>query len=143
LILVDANLLLYAGIREYPQHAAAVAWLGERMNGTQAVGLPWPSLLAFVRLATNPRIHELPPTVADAWRLLREWLDCDPVFVPVPGPRHHEILERVVLDSCQQHRHVPDAHLAVLAIEHGLILATHARGFARFEGPRWELPLIA
>jgi toxin-antitoxin system PIN domain toxin len=142
-ILVDANLLLYAGIREYSQHASAAAWLEERMNGTQAVGLPWPSLLAFLRLAVNPRLHEFPPTLADAWRLVREWLDCDPVFVPVPGPRHHEILERLVLESCQQHRHVPDAHLAALAIEHGLILATHDRGFGRFEGLRWELPLGA
>jgi hypothetical protein len=29
-------------------------WLDERLNGTVGVGLPWPSLLAFVRLATNP-----------------------------------------------------------------------------------------
>ena len=93
MILVDANLLLYAGVREYPQHASAAAWLEERMNGTQAVGLPWPSLLAFLRLAVNPRIHEFPPTLGDAWRLVREWLDCDPVFIPGPGPRHHEILE--------------------------------------------------
>lgn len=141
MILIDANLLLYAGIREYPQHDAAATWLEERMNGTQAVGLPWPSLLAFLRLAANPRIHEFPPTLGDAWRIVREWLDCDPVFVPAPGPRHHEILERLVLESCQHHRHIPDAHLAALAIEHGLILATHDRGFARFEGLRWQLPL--
>ena len=70
MILVDANLLLYAGIREYPRHAAAASWLEERMNGTQAVGLPWPSLLAFLRLAVNPRIHEFPPTLTDAWRLV-------------------------------------------------------------------------
>ena len=75
MILVDANLLLYAGIREYPQHESAAAWLEERMNGTQAIGLPWPSLLAFLRLAVNPRIHEFPPTLADAWRLVRDWLD--------------------------------------------------------------------
>ena len=37
------------------------------MNGTQALGLPWPSLLAFLRLAVNPRIHEFPPPLADAW----------------------------------------------------------------------------
>ena len=142
MILVDANLLLYAAFREYPQHEAAGAWLEDRMNGTQAVGLPWPSLLAFLRLAVNSRIHEFPPSLADAWRLVRQWLDCEPAFVPTPGPRHQEVLERLVLESCQQHRHIPDAHLAALAIEHGLILATHDRGFGRFEGLRWELPLV-
>jgi len=142
-ILVDADLLLYAAIREYPHHAPAAAWLEERMNGTQAVGLPWPSLLAFLRLATNPRIHELPPTLADAWTIVREWLACEPAFIPTPGTRHHEIFERLLLDCCQQSRDVPGAHLAALAIEHGLILATHDRGFARFEGLRWERPLAA
>jgi len=142
-ILVDANLLLYAAVREYPQHDAASRWLEGCLNGTRAVGLPWPSLLAFVRLAVNPRLHEFPPGLADAWALVREWLGCEPVFVPTAGPRHAEILERLVLECCQHHRHVPDAHLAALAIEHGLILATHDRGFARFEGLRWELPLAS
>ncbi len=141
MILVDANLLLYASLRQYPLHEPAAAWLEERLNGTQAVGLPWPRLLAFVRLAANPRIHEYPASLADAWALVREWLDCEPVFVPTPGPRHHEILGKLLLGSCQQHRDVPDAHLAALAIEHGLVLATHDRGFARFEGLRWDLPL--
>ena len=143
MILVDANLLLYAVVREYPQHAAAVTWLEDRLNGTQPIGLPWPSLLAFVRLSTNPRIHEDPPALRDAWGIVREWLDCDPVFIPTPGPRHAETLERLLIECCEQHRHVPDAHLAALAIEHGLVLATHDRGFARFDGLRYELPLVA
>lgn len=142
MILVDANLLLYAAVREYPQHASASAWLEDRLNGTHVVGLAWPSLLAFLRLAINPRIHEFPPSLGDAWGIVREWLGCEPVFVPTPGPRHREILERLVLECCHQHRHVPDAHLAALAIEHGLVLATHDRGFARFEGLRFELPLM-
>jgi len=141
--LVDANLLLYAAIREYPRHETAVRWLEERLNGAQAVGLPWPSLLAFLRLATNPRLHEFPPTLAAAWTVVEDWLACEPAFVPTPGARHHEILERLVLACCQQSRDVPDAHLAALAIEHGLVLATHDRGFARFDGLRWERPLAA
>jgi hypothetical protein len=55
------------------------------MNGTPAVGLAWPSLVAFLRLAVNSRIHEFPPSFADAWRLLREWLDCEPASCRRPG----------------------------------------------------------
>jgi uncharacterized protein len=65
-ILVDANLLLYAANVSAPEHERARPWLDERLNGTVAVGLPWPSLLAFVRLATNPAVLRHPVTTAAA-----------------------------------------------------------------------------
>ena len=52
MILVDANLLVYAHVGSFPQHAAARAWLDERINGTAPVGLPWPSLLGFISNST-------------------------------------------------------------------------------------------
>jgi predicted nucleic acid-binding protein len=54
-ILLDANLLVYAANHAAPEHAPARAWLDERLNASARVGLPWPSLLAFVRLVTNPK----------------------------------------------------------------------------------------
>ena len=39
-------------------------------------------------------------------------------------------------------RLVPDAHLAALAIEHGLLLCSADRDFSRFAGLRWENPLL-
>ena len=36
-----------------------------------------------------------------------------------------------------------DAHLAALAIEHGLILCSTDGDFARFPGLHWENPLLA
>jgi len=77
-MLVDANLLVYAGVSSAAQHQAASRWLDEQLNGTARVGLPWPSLLAFVRLVTNPRIFERPEPVAAAWKQVAEWLDCPP-----------------------------------------------------------------
>lgn len=50
MILVDANLLVYAHVAAFTQHEAARRWLDARLNGTAAVGLAWPSLLAFIRL---------------------------------------------------------------------------------------------
>jgi hypothetical protein len=38
---------------------------------------------------------------------------------------------------------VPDAHLAALAIEHGLTLHSTDGDFARFPGLKWENPLAA
>lgn len=55
MILVDANLLIYAYAAELPQHAAAHAWLDQQLNTLPRVGLSWPSLLAFVRLGSLTR----------------------------------------------------------------------------------------
>jgi toxin-antitoxin system PIN domain toxin len=140
-ILIDANLLVYAYVSSLPQHKAASAWLDERLNGAAPVGLPWPSLLASVRLVSNPRIFERPKPVAAAWKQVEEWLDCPPVWVPQPTERHREILSSILKSQGGRANLVPDAHLAALAIEHGLILCSTDGDFARFPHLRWENPL--
>jgi toxin-antitoxin system PIN domain toxin len=140
-ILVDATLLVYAHVAGQQEHAAARAWLDERLNGDMLVGLPWPSLLAFVRLVSNPRIFEQPLTVGVAWRQVEEWLDCAPVWVPQPTERHQAVLGGLLRDQTFRANLVPDAHLAALAMEHGLTLCSTDGDFARFQGLRWENPL--
>ena len=141
MILVDANLLVYAHMAGMPAHAAAHAWLDERLAGRARVGLPWPSVLAFVRLCTNRRVFARPATLADAWLQVEEWLDRPCVWVPSPTDLHREALGRLLRDAAEGGNRVPDAHLAALAIEHGLTLCTADRGFGRFRGLRWENPL--
>jgi uncharacterized protein len=140
-ILLDANLLVYAATASMAQHRSARAWLDDRLNGTAPVALPWPSLLAFVRLVSNPRIFERPRSVADAWTQVEAWLDCEPTWTPQPGDEHRAILGRLLGASAQRPNLVPDAHLAALAIEHGLILCSTDGDFARFRDLRWENPL--
>ena len=124
-----------------PQHKRARAWLDERLSGTAQVGLPWPSLLAFVRITTNPRVFERPLALAAAWRQVVDWLGCRPVWIPAPTERHVHILESLLLEAGSGANLVPDAHLAALAIEHGLTLCSTDGDFARFPGLRWENPL--
>lgn len=143
MILVDANVLLYAANREAPERDAARAWLDEQLNGTVRVGLPWPSLLAFVRLASNPVAFRSARTPRDAWRQVHAWLACAPVWIPLPGERHAEILGRLLEDPLVTSRLVSDAHLAALAMEHGLTLCSTDGDFARFPGLRWHNPLAA
>ena len=64
MILVDANLLVYAYISSLSQHRPARDWLDSQLNGNTIVGLPWQSLLSFARLVTNPRIFEHPVSIA-------------------------------------------------------------------------------
>lgn len=143
MILVDANVLLYAANRDAPEHGAARPWLDARLNGTARVGLPWPSLLAFVRLACNPMVFRQPASLRAAWAQAREWLRCESVWVPMPTERHADLMERFCALPWLTSRLVPDAHLAALAIEHGLTLCSTDGDFARFPGLTWQNPLEA
>jgi toxin-antitoxin system PIN domain toxin len=142
-ILVDANLLAYAANQSAPEHGQARPWLDARLNGTARVGLPWPSLLAFVRIVSNPAIVRNPVTPSEAWQQVTDWLDCETACIPLPGTRHREVFAALLANSIATSRLVPDAHLAALAIEHGLTLCSTDGDFARFSGLRWENPLAA
>ena len=143
MILVDANVLIYASVDSFRQHERARHWLDERLNGAPPIGLPWASLLGFLRVTTNPRVFGRPMAVADAWRQVLAWLGCEPAWIPQPTERHREILGDLLAAPGVQANLVPDAHLAALAIEHGLILCSTDGDFARFSGLRWEDPIVA
>jgi uncharacterized protein len=139
-ILVDTNILLYAHVTDYEQHESARSWLDDQLGGSARVGLPWPSLLAFVRLVTNPRLFPQPESAAQAWTQVESWLDAPPAWIPGPTDRHRKVFASLV-PSISNPNLVPDAHLAALAIEHGLTLTSTDGDFARFPGLRWENPL--
>jgi len=139
-ILVDANLLIYASAPAMKEHAEARAWLDEKLNGSSRVGLPWPSLMTFLRLIANPRVFDPPARLTDAWNQVERWLSLDCVWIPSPTERHPEVLNRVLAQTGERADLVPDAHLAALAIEHGLTLCSSDGDFARFSGLRWENP---
>jgi len=141
MILLDANLLVYAHVTSLTQHHAARSWLDSRLNGPTPVGLPWPTLLSFVRLVSNPRIFEHPQSISKAWKQVDDWLTCPVAWIPQPTERHREILGSFLTDTLGRSNLVPDAHLAALAIEHGLTLCSTDRDFARFPNLRWEDPL--
>ena len=143
MIAVDANLLIYAGNRSAVEHERARSWLDERLSGPVRVGLPWPSLVAFLRILTNPAAMRRPLTPAAAWAQVQEWLGSEAAWVPVPGDRHAEILGELLAAPLITSRLVGDAHLAALVIEHGLTLCSTDGDFAKFPRLKWENPLIA
>ncbi len=79
--------------------------------------------------------------MAHAWRQVVQWLDCEAVWVPQPTERHRHLLETLLGRPGAQANLVPDAHLASLAIEHGLLLYSTDGDFARFPDLRWQNPL--
>jgi toxin-antitoxin system PIN domain toxin len=113
------------------------------LNGTARVGLPWASLLGFLRIVTNPRIFERAEPIVNAWGQVQAWLACDTAWVPQPTDRHSSILNELFALPGVYANLVPDAHLAALDIEHGLTLCSTDGDFARFPGLRWLNPIAS
>jgi uncharacterized protein len=140
-VLVDANILLYSVDTTSPHHQRSVTWLTGALNGTRRVGLPWLSLTAFVRIATNPRATERPLTPAGAWAFVERWLDAPAAWIPEPGPAHRQLLGQLLATHDLRAGLVTDAALAALCLEHGLEIVSADSDFARFPELRWINPL--
>jgi uncharacterized protein len=115
----------------------------QKLNGAARVGLPWPSLLGFLRIATNPRAFRSPLTMAAAWEQVSSWLSAEMVWTPEPTERHAGVLGKLLALPGVYGNPGPDAHLAALAIEHGLTLCSTDGDVARFPGLTWLNPLAA
>lgn len=132
MILVDVNLLVDATMTTAARHGAARPWLQEHLSGTARVGLPWAVLTGFVRVVGQPRAWERPLPVGDAIDVVRSWLARPCTWVPEPGPRHVDLFA-ALLSAQPSVRLVSDAHLAAIAVEHGLQLCSQDRDFARWQ----------
>jgi toxin-antitoxin system PIN domain toxin len=141
LILVDANLLLYAYNSSSEEHDGAMKWVEAVFSGSEPVALVWPVLLAFIRISTNARAFPKPLSRAEAMIVVSEWLDRPQTVLIVPGDNHWDTLQRVSSLGKVSGPLFSDAHLAALAIEHGATLYTTDRDFARFPNLRFENPL--
>ncbi|MGH9255871.1 MAG: TA system VapC family ribonuclease toxin [Vicinamibacterales bacterium] len=141
MILVDANLLLYAYDPRAADHEASKHWLEAALSGPPLVRFAWLSLWAFLRISTNPRVFERPLTTAEAEAAVAAWLAQPVAGILEPGERHWEILRALTRHGQTSGPLIMDAALAAIAVEHGATLCTTDRDFARFDGLKWENPL--
>jgi hypothetical protein len=141
MILVDANILLYAEDSLSPAHHAARRWWDGCLSGTEPVCLCWPVLSAFVRLATNSRVFTHPLALEDAVDRVQSWLDQPCVRLIRPSERHWPLFREMLLEAQALGNLVTDAHLAALAVEHGCELCSTDADFARFPKVKWRNPL--
>jgi uncharacterized protein len=140
-VLVDANILLYAVDEASPFHEAASSWLTTQLNGSRRVGFPWQSLVAFVRISTHERASAHPLTSEQAVAFVADWLEPEVSWIPREGPGHARILTSLITRHQLRGNIISDAHLAALAIEHGLEVCSNDTDFARFSEVRWLNPV--
>jgi toxin-antitoxin system PIN domain toxin len=139
-VVVDANVLLYAVDSTALHHETAFAWLDRSLAGAEAVGLAWVALLAFIRISTNPSLLQAPMSVDDAVDQLDGWLGAPAAVVAHPTARHAGVLAGLLREAGAAGNLTTDAHLAALAIEHSAEIVSYDRDFARFSGVRHRLP---
>lgn len=140
MILVDANVPLYAYDRSSPHHQRVRTWFESALNGPEPIGFAWVTLLAFLRLITNPRVFQRPMAVPDAVAAVQGWLAQPAVAVLEPTRNHLPTLVNTATEGQARGPMIMDAHLAALALEHGATLCTTDRDFARFPGLRLVNP---
>jgi toxin-antitoxin system PIN domain toxin len=140
-IVPDVNLLLYAQVAGFAEHARARHWWEGLLNGDREVAIGAPALFGFVRLVTSPRVFDRPLAVADALARVDDWLSRPHVRFALPGPRHLEIAFDLLRELSAADGLTTDVQLAALAIEHQGEVHSNDADFARFRSLRWVNPL--
>lgn len=141
MIVVDANLLIYAYDTDSPQHKNSRAWMEKIFSDVEPVGLPSQTISAFLRVVTNRRLPGSRLIVEQALQIVEEWLAQPNVRIIVAGDEHWSLLKRMMVDGQASGPLVSDAELVALTIGYGGVLYTADRDFARFPGLRWKNPL--
>jgi len=141
MIIPDVNLLIYAVFDGYSQHARASVWLNGALSGMEDVGLTAPAVFGFVRLGTNPRVHEDPLSVDGATDYVNEWLGRPQVRFLASGADHVRTTLRLLAEVGTGANLTTDAQLAAFAVEFGGTIYSNDSDFGRFADVRWVNPL--
>ena len=141
MIVLDANILLYAYDSASSKHAKARAWVQDVLSQASPVGLPWQTIGAFLRVMTNARLPGERFTLEEAAQIVDRWLEQPNVRLLTPGDDHWLLLRRMIVEGQAPGALVSDAQIAALTVEYGGTLYTTDRDFARFPGLRWKNPL--
>jgi toxin-antitoxin system PIN domain toxin len=99
MILVDANVLLYAYDPRSEHHERCRSWVEKAISGEEPVCVAWVTILAFIRISTNPRIFEAPLSAREAIAIVSSWLARPAVSVLEAGEQCWEILRTLLVEA--------------------------------------------
>lgn len=131
---IDANVLLYASDRSSERFEAARRFLDACAAGPELLYLPWPTLMAFLRIATHPRIFAAPLAAGEALANVSALLALPHVRAIAELDGFLEAYRQVTSGTTVRGNLVPDAHVAAILFQHGVrTLYSNDRDFRKFE----------
>lgn len=136
MVIVDANVLIFAYWQQFAHHEAARDWLGDALGGQERVGFPVVSLLAYLRVTTAGKVITPTPTIEAACTDMDQCLAGPAAIVLADGPRTWPVLRGQLIDNGIRGNLTTDAYLSALAVEHDAAIVTFDRDFARFTNVR-------
>lgn len=140
---VDSNILVYARRVEPREHPKAVSVLRDLVMGLEPWVLPWPCVYEFLQVVTHPRLFKPPTPIHEAWESIERLFDSPSSVMVSEGPRHKEILSRLVKSHSLSGNLLHDAHIAALLLEHGVSeILTADEDFHRFRGLKVTNPFL-
>ena len=140
MIALDTNILVHARRQETEHHASAARLLRSLAEGEEPWALPWPCLYEWLRVVSHPRVFDPPTPIDDALEDAASLLSSPSLVLLGEGPAHFSHLRRLASGNVRGNL-VHDAHIAALAVEHGVTeILTLDRDFSRFPGLRCRNP---
>jgi toxin-antitoxin system PIN domain toxin len=133
-VTVDANVLIYASNADDEQHERARELVLQLAGGPELLYLFWPTIMAFLRIATHPAIFRTPASPKQATAAITALLERPTVRTEAEDGGFWEVYRATAGDDIRGNR-VPDAHLAALMRQHGVtVIYTRDRDFRRYDG---------
>lgn len=140
---VDANVLLHASDTTSTHHEQALAFISERAAGPDLFYLFWPTIMAYLRIATHPSIFAAPLDPATAMRNIESLLARAHVRIGAESERFWEVWRATTEGFPARGNLVPDAHVVALMREHGVrVVWSRDRGLRRFSGIEVRDPFV-
>jgi len=140
---VDSNILVYARRVEPREHPKAVNVLRDLVMGSEPWVLPWPCVYEYLRVVTHPRLFKPATPTHEAWESIERLFDSPAIVIISEGPRHQEILSRLIQSHSLSGNLIHDAHIAALLLEHGVSeIITADEDFHRFRELKVTNPFL-
>jgi len=141
MILLDANVLIYAHRQDVESHGKYRLWLENLINSNEAFGISENVLSSVVRITTHPKIFKKPSTPKEVLAFIDQVREPKHCLIVSPGSKHWDIFSSLIRTLRLTGNAIPDAFLAALALEWGYELVTTDQGFSRFPSLKWHHPL--
>ncbi|RKX76477.1 MAG: VapC toxin family PIN domain ribonuclease [Spirochaetes bacterium] len=141
MIMVDANILIYAFRMDTKNHYEYRTWLESSLSQETVIGISELVLSTVVRIVTHPRIFARPSSLDEVFEFTDFIKSCPNVINVTAGERHWSIFQKLCRIVNAKGNMVTDSYLAALAIEKGAEWITTDRDFSRFPMLKWRSPL--